>query len=75
MKFSIRDFFICSGLVGLFLFVGVGIFYVFEGLINNEYEVSEDIDDVILEKLCMNLRVNMIKEEFDILVDKFYEYY
>lgn len=75
MKFSIRDFFFWSGLVGLFLFVGVGIFYVFEGLINNEYEVSEEIDDVILEKLCMNLRVNMIKEEFDILVDKFYEYY
>lgn len=75
MKSSTRDLFIRSGLVGLFLFAGAGIFHVLEGPTNNEHEASEDIDDATLEKLRINLRVNMTKEEFDTLVDKLHEYY
>ena len=75
MKSSTRDLFVRSGLVGLFLFAGAGIFHVLEGPSSKEHGANEEIDEATLEKLRMNLRVNMTKEEFDALVNKLHEYY
>ena len=75
MKSSTRDLLIRSGLVGLFLLTGAGIFHVLEGPTNHKHGADEDIDKATMENLRMNLRVNMTKEEFDNLVNKLHEYY
>jgi len=73
MKSSTRDLLIRTGLVGLFLFTGAGIFHVLEG--STKHGPDEEIDKASLEKMRMNLRVNMTKEEFDNLVNKLHEHY
>jgi len=73
MKSSTRDLLIRTGLVGLFLFTGAGIFHVLEG--STKHGTDEEIDKATLEKMRMNLIVNMTKKEFDNLVAKLHEYY
>ena len=75
MRSSTKDLLIRSGLVGLCLLTGAGIFNVLEGPTNNDHGADEDIDKATLEKLRTNLRVNMTNEEFDNLVSKLHGYY
>jgi len=65
-----------SHLVGLFSFTGAGIFHVLEGPTKREHGANEEIDHKApLEKMRVNLRVNMTGEEFVNLVNKLHEYY
>jgi len=75
MKSGTRDVLIRTGLVGLFLFAGGGIFHVLEGPTKHEHGANEEIDHKApLEKMRVNLRVNMTEEKFVNLVNKLHEY-